>query len=478
MAFPQMKKRFSLFSSPPLAPQILSNASSLLTTPQEIREDNKPTSDEIRKSFENLEKLVLTADEYRDCVNKLSKISKNFSKCLKDYGNCKGIDKSYAQFYENHAEVQAKLYKALQKEFEILQRFWDKYSKKVAKYVASLTSISTDVARLRTEYAEEVMRREKHTHSVISQIICRFTEGQFASFNDSLKKCGPSITKVKEWTPFAGQDIPLPLDLDGFLEMQTMTLPETSISEMQKVAMRHKTAPSPTETPSIESNPAPIINDINEYENETITPAPPIVTEVAKSSNSVPNSKKKLSNDSHLTPNLLSSLSIGIHDNDNPFFRDGSNMIIKTGEKDSTKLEENHASSLSITKSNDKILSLKKDQLKNEKNINGSDIDNENEFNEPNDKYYSNEYHVMDIERIANDSPAPSFETERLVRSFPIDLPVRSQPSTPTNSPSEKSSVFYNMKTDHLSGYIRDLDSIINSNTDHQGTHPYHDEIH
>ncbi|CAI2184754.1 12204_t:CDS:2 [Funneliformis geosporum] len=562
MAFPQMKKRFSLFGSPPLTPTILSNTSSLLTTPQEICDDNKPTSDEIRKSFENLEKLVLAADEYRDCVSKLSKISRNFSKCLKDYSNGKGIDKSY---------VQAKLNKALQKEFEILQRFWDKYSKKVAvyekahddhvgdldkqikkiskdyekkskkdnkasheKYVASLTSIGSDVARVRTDYAEEVTRREKHTHSVISQIFCRFTEGQFASFNESLKKCEPSITKVKEWTPFAGQDIPLPLDLDGFLEMQTMTLPESddnnhnnepitskklprrpsyrisqyiaSISEMQKVAMKHKTSPPLTEVPkdikkeeslffksqtptvsSIESNPAPVIT-----ENETIT--------------STLKSKEKLSNDNHLTPNLLSSLSIGIHDDDNPFLRDGSKMIIETGEKvnsiimtkvendqeryvnnyereDSPNLEENHVISLSpiydkniplqgTAKSNDKMILFKNDQLKTEKNINDSNFDNENEISKPIDKYYTNEYQVT--ERMTNESPAPSFDTERLVRSFPIDLPARSQPSTPSNSPREKSSVCYNMKMDHyLSGYNRDLNSIITMNTDHQGTHPY-----
>ena len=62
--------------------------------------------------------------------------------------------------------------------------------------MTSLTSIKSDIARARTEYAEEVMKREKHTHFVISQIICRLIVGQFASFNDSLKKCGPNITKI------------------------------------------------------------------------------------------------------------------------------------------------------------------------------------------------------------------------------------------------------------------------------------------
>lgn len=103
MAKPQVKKRFSFFSStqksPPLSPQNLYNNTSSYFLSQEIRDDNNPTTDDIRISIENLEKLVLAADEYRDYVNKLSKISKNFSKCLKDYSNCKGIDKSYGMFF-------------------------------------------------------------------------------------------------------------------------------------------------------------------------------------------------------------------------------------------------------------------------------------------------------------------------------------------------------------------------------------------
>ncbi|EXX78914.1 hypothetical protein RirG_010570 [Rhizophagus irregularis DAOM 197198w] len=89
------------------------------------------------------------------------------------------------------------------------------------------------------------MKREKHTHSVISQVVCRFIEGQFASFNDSLKKCGPSITKVKEWASFAGQDacIPSQLNLDSFLEMQTMT--ESDISNDELVSSEKQPRKSP-----------------------------------------------------------------------------------------------------------------------------------------------------------------------------------------------------------------------------------------
>ncbi|CAB4493353.1 hypothetical protein RhiirA5_399275 [Rhizophagus irregularis] len=592
MAKPQIKKRFSFFSStqksPPLSPQNLYNNTSSYFLSQEIRDDNNPTTDDIRISIENLEKLVLAADEYRDYVNKLSKISKNFSKCLKDYSNCKGIDKSYvqciqftSQFYEHHAEIQAKLNKALQKEFETLQKFWDRYSKKVEKdekahndyvgdldkqikkiskdhekkskkenkyaleshdkYIASLTSIGSDIARARTEYAEEVMKREKHTHSVISQVVCRFIEGQFASFNDSLKKCGPSITKVKEWASFAGQDtcIPSQLNLDSFLEMQTMTESDisndelvssekqprkspnkisqsiASISELQKAVMNNKlqeTEPLTEECEKIEENLSPqipitlisekpsddhdfsisvetttttVVTNVskNTKNRSTIPSVPPIITATTVinppiSSTNVPNSKEKPSSTKNkpLTPNLLSSLSIGIHDGDNPFFRDdGGKKItemtdlmedketkqIKTimmidnqgssihnDEKESsTKLEENNIVSLTpppiydrsrdITK-NDRW-SSKKDQLKNEDEINSFPVKNTFrlsfiENNPENGVNNNDESHDIDDKRIVNEkeirptSSLSSFETERLVNSFPIDLPIRPIP--------------------------------------------------
>jgi hypothetical protein len=99
MAKPQMKKRFSFFGSTQKSPTLTPQNSYNNTPSQEIRDDTDLIPDDIRKSIENLEKLVLAADEYRDCVNKLSKISKNFSKCLKDYSESKGIDKSYGMFF-------------------------------------------------------------------------------------------------------------------------------------------------------------------------------------------------------------------------------------------------------------------------------------------------------------------------------------------------------------------------------------------
>jgi hypothetical protein len=405
-----------------------------------------------------------------------------------------------------------------------------------------LTSIGSDIARARSVYAEEIMRREKHTHSVISQIVCRFIEGQFASYNDSLKKCGPSITKIKEWASFAGQDtfISSILDLDSFLEMQIMTeindndnnndelifsgnQPRispyrisqsiASISEMQKAVMNNKlqeTEPLTEEPVKIQEGLSPqtpssisgkslesvkttnttVVTNVSEDTKfkSTISSVPPVVTATTEinppiSPINVPNSKEKPSSTKNkpLSPNLLSSLSIGIHDHDNPFFRDDDNkkiilsdamtdlmrneetkpivMIDNQGssvnneKESSTKLEENNIVSLTpppiydksrdITRSN-RLSSLKKDQLKIEDEINSFPVRNtvrlsfiENNLeNNPDNSNECNDYesHAIDDKRIMKDkeihprSSLSSFETDRLVKSFPIDLPARSIP--------------------------------------------------
>jgi hypothetical protein len=84
--------------------------------------------------------------------------------------------------------------------------------------MTSVSNVGSEIARAQKEYAEKIVKREKRTHSVISQIVCKLAEGHFAYFNESLKKCGPSITKMKEWAPFAGEDMPPPQNLDSFLE--------------------------------------------------------------------------------------------------------------------------------------------------------------------------------------------------------------------------------------------------------------------
>ncbi|GBC09353.1 hypothetical protein RclHR1_00880007 [Rhizophagus clarus] len=278
----QQKKRFTFFGSPPMSP-ILSPTKTISNyfSSQEKQEDKLPNAEEVRKAVDNLERLVVAAETYRDLINKLTKASKTFSKTLKDYGNSKGMENVHvmcfqttSQFYENQNEIQSKLNKALQKDFDSIQKFWDKYSKRVAKdekahndyvgdldkqlkkmskdyekktkkeskssleshnqYMNSVSTVGSEIARSQKDYAEKVVKREKRTHSVISQIVCKLAEGQFAFFNESLKKCGPSITKMKEWAPFAGEDMPAPQSLDSFLEdheTQSQSDKNSTISE-------------------------------------------------------------------------------------------------------------------------------------------------------------------------------------------------------------------------------------------------------
>lgn len=83
------KKRFTFFGSPPMSPVLspTKNLSSYFS-----QEDKLPNIDDARKAVDNLERLVVAAEAYRDLINKLSKASKTFSKTLKEYGNSKGMD--------------------------------------------------------------------------------------------------------------------------------------------------------------------------------------------------------------------------------------------------------------------------------------------------------------------------------------------------------------------------------------------------
>ncbi|CAI2164286.1 6164_t:CDS:2 [Funneliformis geosporum] len=220
-------KRLTFFGSPPLSPTKNPTISFINFPSQEKLDDKLPNADDVRKAIDNLERLVLASDAYRDVLNKLNKATKTFGKLLKDYSNSKGMESIHvmclqttSQFYENSTEIQSKLNKALQKDFEAIQKYWEKYSKKVAQYMTTFAALGSNIGQAQKEYAEKVAKREKRTHTIISQIVCRLAEGQFAYFNDSLKRCGPSITKMKEWEPFAGEDMPPPQDLDDFLEEQ------------------------------------------------------------------------------------------------------------------------------------------------------------------------------------------------------------------------------------------------------------------
>ncbi|CAJ0866030.1 17125_t:CDS:2 [Entrophospora sp. SA101] len=186
------------------------NISSILGS--NIGDDNKKRTlssssapvDDIKKSIENLERLISSFNDYHDLINKLGKTSKDINKSLKCYaGGCKGMDINHvtsiqatAQFYESNAEVQLKL-----KEERIYNEFildLDNQVKKIEsheKYISSMTSIGSDIARARTEYSENVKKREKNAHSFITQVIHRYTEAIFNSFNDSIKKCGQNLTK-------------------------------------------------------------------------------------------------------------------------------------------------------------------------------------------------------------------------------------------------------------------------------------------
>ncbi|CAG8618030.1 1742_t:CDS:2, partial [Paraglomus brasilianum] len=55
-----------------------------------------------------------------------------------------------------------------------------------------LNPMNTEIAQKRKEYTIQLTQREKRANSTIAQIVCRLAEAQFASFNDSLKKCGPN----------------------------------------------------------------------------------------------------------------------------------------------------------------------------------------------------------------------------------------------------------------------------------------------
>ncbi|KAF0484805.1 hypothetical protein F8M41_022916 [Gigaspora margarita] len=413
MALMQKKKRFTFFGSPPKSP---TPGSSFFASHQDNQESKYSVLDDVRKAENNLERLVMAADAYRDLMDRLNKASKQFSKALKDYGNGKGLETTYAmcmqtssQFYENHADVLGKLNKALQKDFDLLQKLWDKYSKKTAKdekahndyvgdldrqirkigkdyekkskrdnqsglelydkYMMSMSTVGSEINRAKTEYTNEVIKRERKTHSVVSQIVCRITEGCFASFNDSLKKCGPGITKMKEWAPFAGEGMPPPQSLDDFLEDQ-ISYPKypssekvfesfASISEKQIAAMNYSSSESILPEPTLpiidddpDSNvptryiqmpskisrantpetPRPIPTKLSikpsTFSPETISPLSRQINQKHNTVNSASSSSSTSSTPSQppsnksSISNSISRFSIGVHPNDSPFLRD------------------------------------------------------------------------------------------------------------------------------------------------------------
>ncbi|CAG8437778.1 7768_t:CDS:10 [Diversispora eburnea] len=223
MATTPRKKRFSLFGTQ--QNNSINTGSSLLTNyfpnTTSIRDDKFLTSDDIKKSIEIFERIVLSANDYCDSIDKLGKTSKTFSKALKEYGNIKGMDTSHvtsfqatSQFFEIYAEIQSKLKEErahndyisdLDRQLNKVTLEYEKKTKKnipdsYDKYINSVTLVNSDIARARAEYVTQISKRERNTHDIIAQIICRIIENQNNSFNDSNKRCGPNESKISKST--------------------------------------------------------------------------------------------------------------------------------------------------------------------------------------------------------------------------------------------------------------------------------------
>lgn len=59
---------------------------------------NVLTRGEVHASLENLKKLVIAAESYRELTTKLAKTTKQLGKCFKEYGDTKGMDSTYGEF--------------------------------------------------------------------------------------------------------------------------------------------------------------------------------------------------------------------------------------------------------------------------------------------------------------------------------------------------------------------------------------------
>ncbi|KAF9955941.1 hypothetical protein BGZ72_003258 [Mortierella alpina] len=238
-----------------------SGAASLGANPSSNDDDsglNSLTRTETHQSLENLKKLVIAAESYRELTTKLAKTTKQLGRCFKEYGDSKGMDSTYvmclkssANFYESFSEMEGKLATCLQKDFELLQANWEKHSKRVTKdekahdevlgdlderikkislnydkktkkpdpntalmshekYISTLSELQDSIAMAKKDHRNTVARRERYTHSLTAQIACRISEAQFLAIERQLRGSGPSLLKIKEWAPYAGQDMPPP----------------------------------------------------------------------------------------------------------------------------------------------------------------------------------------------------------------------------------------------------------------------------
>ncbi|CAG8485574.1 26796_t:CDS:2 [Dentiscutata erythropus] len=539
------KKRFSLFSSQPSSPiqtPILGSSLNSYFPGQPILNDKALGLNDVQKAVENLGRLVSDAGNFCDLVDRLAKASKAFSKSLKEYGNNKGMDNSHvmclqaaSQFYENYSDAQNKSSKHLQKEFEALQKFWEKYSKKVAKEEKAFESVNEPYKQIKKididyekkpkkdnkaiseaqekniTYKNHVAKREKQAHGQVMQIICRITDGQFTLFNESLKKCGGIVTKINEWSAFATMGIPAPQEIDSILEEQIRSPIEdtsvlsrklsrkyshrisksiASISDMQLAAMNYM--PSNTSTPLIEEPENYLSQSLNSLQSTEIQ-IPHI--NATKSEHSSPinilhhepmkrnivmnekTSRNRLSLpicptfSSNINPSaqdLISKISIGIDENDAPFFRD-------YGDYDILNIQQiAKTSSLTgneVKRPNDQI-----NKLPSVDNFNAhTNLSIDTEIGDPeiiSDAQFDDSLDNEENENSSNKkvNKKYSFETQYLVHSFPINLPVRTPPYSPSVSPKQTPNVNYiipNFEQKHITKSNDELGP-------KKGAHVYH----
>ncbi|KAF9359511.1 hypothetical protein BGX26_012144 [Mortierella sp. AD094] len=182
---------------------------------------NSLTRAEVHQSLDNLKKLVIAAESYRELSSKLAKTTKQLGKCFKEYSDSKGMDNTYvmclkssANFYESFSEMQSKLATCLQKDFELLQNNWEKHTKRVTKDERAHDEILGDlderIKKISSSYDKKSKKPDPNTALMSHEIACRLSEAQFLAIERQLRGSGPSLLKIKEWAPYAGYDMPPP----------------------------------------------------------------------------------------------------------------------------------------------------------------------------------------------------------------------------------------------------------------------------
>lgn len=68
-------------------------------------EANTLTRAEVHQSLENLKKLVIAAESYRELTSKLAKTTKQLGKCFKEYGDTKGMDSTYGKLEKRQIQI-------------------------------------------------------------------------------------------------------------------------------------------------------------------------------------------------------------------------------------------------------------------------------------------------------------------------------------------------------------------------------------